>query len=194
MEIGKQIKSLRAHKSYSQDDLALKIFVSRQTISNWENDKNYPDIKSLLLISSLFDISLDQLIKGDVEKMKEKINSEEMRVFKKESSILATLFLLVILSFAPIVFYGNIIGYILWGVMVICMLFYAYRIEKHKKVYNIQTYKEIVNFMEGKPLVENQKQQEFGKRVYQKIILVVILTTISVVVSIGLLLLLEEIF
>lgn len=57
MEIGKQIKKYRLELNLSQDDLAEKIFVTRQTISNWENDKNYPDIKSLLLLSSLFDTS-----------------------------------------------------------------------------------------------------------------------------------------
>ncbi|MGL5479995.1 MAG: helix-turn-helix domain-containing protein, partial [Clostridium sp.] len=71
MEIGKQIKKHRTEMKLSQDGLAEKIFVSRQTISNWENNKNYPDIKSLLLLSSLFNVSLDVLVKGDLEKMKE---------------------------------------------------------------------------------------------------------------------------
>ncbi|MFH7307179.1 helix-turn-helix transcriptional regulator [Weissella paramesenteroides] len=42
------------------------LFFSRQTISNWKNDKSYPDIQSLLLISSLFNVSLDQLFKGEL--------------------------------------------------------------------------------------------------------------------------------
>ncbi|MDO7204570.1 helix-turn-helix transcriptional regulator [Paraclostridium bifermentans] len=53
MEIGKQIKKYRTDRKLSQEALAERIFVSRQTISNWENDKNYPDMKSLLLLSSL---------------------------------------------------------------------------------------------------------------------------------------------
>lgn len=63
--------------SLSQDALAEKIYVSRQTISNWENDKNYPDIKSLILLSEVFHISVDILIKGDVEIMREIINNED---------------------------------------------------------------------------------------------------------------------
>ena len=39
---------------WSQDDLAEKAYVSRQTISNWENNKSYPDLQSLLLLGSLF--------------------------------------------------------------------------------------------------------------------------------------------
>lgn len=59
MEIEKQIKKYRTKMNFSQDELAQRIFVSRQTISNWENNKSYPDVKSLLLLSSLFNISLD---------------------------------------------------------------------------------------------------------------------------------------
>lgn len=65
MELGKQIKKYRTEANLSQEGLADKIFVSRQTISNWENDKNYPDIKSLVLMSEVFQVSLDHLIKGD---------------------------------------------------------------------------------------------------------------------------------
>jgi len=63
MELGKQIKKYRTEANLSQEDLANKIFVSRQTISNWENDKNYPDIKSLVLMSEVFRVCLDNLIK-----------------------------------------------------------------------------------------------------------------------------------
>ena len=48
-------------------------FLSTQTISNWENDKSYPDVNSLVLLSETFQISLDNLIKGDIENMKEKL-------------------------------------------------------------------------------------------------------------------------
>ena len=69
MEIGKQIRKYRTELKLSQDDLADKIYVTRQTISNWENDRNYPDIRSLVLLSNVFGISLDILVKGDLEQM-----------------------------------------------------------------------------------------------------------------------------
>ncbi|MCI6548589.1 MAG: helix-turn-helix domain-containing protein, partial [Coriobacteriaceae bacterium] len=65
MEVGKNIRQYRSNLSLSQDDLAEKVFVSRQTISNWENDKSYPDVHSLILLCTIFDVSLDQLVKGD---------------------------------------------------------------------------------------------------------------------------------
>lgn len=79
MKIGKQIRKYRTEMELSQDELAEKIFVCRQTISNWENNKNYPDVKSLLLLSSLFSVSLDILVKGDLEEMKEKLNQKTLR-------------------------------------------------------------------------------------------------------------------
>lgn len=70
MELAKHIKAHRGRLGMSQEELAEKIFVSRQTISNWETDRTYPDVQSLLLLSNLFDVSIDSLIKGDVEEMK----------------------------------------------------------------------------------------------------------------------------
>lgn len=75
MELGRQIRKYRTEARLSQEQLADLIFVSRQTISNWENDRNYPDIKSLVLLSEVFHVSMDQLIKGDVEKMKIEIDA-----------------------------------------------------------------------------------------------------------------------
>ena len=53
MEIGRQIKKYRLESKLSQEALAEKIFVTRQTISNWENGKNYPDLNSVVLLSNL---------------------------------------------------------------------------------------------------------------------------------------------
>ena len=64
MNIGNQIKKYREQLKISQEELADKIFVTRQTISNWENNKNYPDIKSLSLLSYNLNVSLDDLIKS----------------------------------------------------------------------------------------------------------------------------------
>ena len=92
MELGKQIKKYRSEMNLSQEELADKIFVSRQTVSNWENDKNYPDIKSLLLMSEVFGVSLDILVKGDIENMKKMINENEVNKANYYGNIFAILF------------------------------------------------------------------------------------------------------
>ena len=171
MKIGKQIKKYRTEMKFSQDELAEKIFVSRQTISNWENDKNYPDVKSLLLISSLFNVSLDILIKGDLEEMKEKIKTEDIIGFKHDSNIFSVLLLCMILLPVPLVRFVGYIGIAIWSLIAIGAIYYAIRVEKLKKNFNIQTYREIITFLDGKNMNEFEKNQEYGKRPYQKFLL-----------------------
>ena len=69
MEIGKKLKDARMKSGFTQETVAEKINVSRQTISNWENEKSYPDIISVIALSDLYSTSLDDLLKGDREMM-----------------------------------------------------------------------------------------------------------------------------
>ncbi|WP_265459519.1 helix-turn-helix domain-containing protein [Enterococcus sp. HY326] len=64
------IKKRRKELAWTQQDLADKLFVTRQTISNWENGKNFPDIPTLIQISDQLELSLDYLLKGDANYMK----------------------------------------------------------------------------------------------------------------------------
>ena len=155
----------------SQEELAEKVYVTRQTISNWENSKNYPDIHSLLLLSSLFNISLDHLIKGDIDIMKEEIKESEIQKFYNYGKIFTILMMITIISCVPFAIFLSYYGLIIWAVLFIITLFFALKVEKFKKENDVQTYKEIVAFTEGKRLDEIQKQQEYGKRPYQKFVL-----------------------
>lgn len=184
MEIGKQIKKYRTEMKLSQDELAEKIFVSRQTISNWENNKNYPDVKSLLLLSSLFSVSLDILIKGDLEEMKEKIKTEDIVVFKHDSNIFSMLLLCTILLPVPLVRFMGYVGFGILILIAIGTIYYAIRVEKYKKNFNIQTYREIVAFFEGKNMDELEKNQEYGKRPYQKFLLAIGTGLLTIVVAV----------
>ncbi|MGM9947176.1 helix-turn-helix domain-containing protein [Floccifex sp.] len=71
MEFSQRIKSLRKEKNLTQEQLAQSLHVSRQAVSNWENNRNLPDIEMLIQISSVFDVSLDELLTG--KELKEKI-------------------------------------------------------------------------------------------------------------------------
>ena len=184
MEIGKQIKKYRTEMKFSQDQLSEKIFVSRQTISNWENNKNYPDVKSLLLLSSLFNVSLDILIKGDLEEMKEKIKREDIAEFKHEGNIFTILLLLTMVLPIPLVVFMRYIGLGIWAVIAIVMMYYAIKVEKLKKNFDIQTYREIIAFEEGRNIDEFEKNQEYGKRPYQKLLLAIGAALLTIVVSI----------
>lgn len=59
MEFGDQIRNIRKKENLTQEQFAIKLNVSRQAVSNWENSKNLPDIGMLILMSDVFQISLD---------------------------------------------------------------------------------------------------------------------------------------
>lgn len=171
MELSKQIKKYRVEANLSQEELADKVFVSRQTISNWENDKNYPDIKSLVLMSEIFEVSIDNLIKGDLERMKKEIDAQEYAKFQKDSTIFSVLFITMLIIPVPLVMLLEWFGMALYVCLFGIGMYYAIKVEKYKKKYDIQTYKEIVAFTEGKSLSEIEKAREEAKRPYQKLLL-----------------------
>ena len=173
MELGKQIKMHRTQAHLSQDELANRVYVSRQTISNWENDKSYPDVNSLVLLSEIFQISLDKLIKGDIEVMKSVIQKEEIGKMNRYGRIYTILLIATVVSAAPLFVWLGLWAFIPWGILWAFSMYFALKIEKIKKDNDVQTYKEIVAFYEGKRLDDIHKQREIGKRPYQKILLVI---------------------
>lgn len=65
MNFGETLQSLRKTQGLTQEALGEQLHVTRQTVSNWETGKNYPDLELLVALSNLFDVSLDVLLKGD---------------------------------------------------------------------------------------------------------------------------------
>ena len=184
MELGSQIKKYRNELSLSQDALAEKVYVSRQTISNWENGKSYPDVNSLVLLSEVFQTSIDNLIKGDVEVMKKQVRSEDTREFKRLNTIYFILFLALMVSPLPLAYYLRITGIVIWAVLAAVTLFVAFAIEKKKKQFDIQTYREIIAFSEGKRLDEIEQDRENGKRSYQKTLLIMGSGIITLIIAV----------
>lgn len=187
MELGKQIKMHRQEAELSQEELANRVYVSRQTILNWENDKSYPDVNSLVLLSEIFQISLDKLIKGDIGVMKEVIQKEEIEKMKRYGRIYTIMLIVTVVSAVPLFMWLGVWAFIPWRIIWAISMYFALKIEKVKKDNDVQSYKEIVAFSEGKLLDDIQKQCEIGKRPYQKNLLVIgsMLITLAVCVLIG---------
>lgn len=152
MELGQQLKAHRKELGISQDELAEKIFVSRQSISNWENNKTYPDIHTLLLLAETFGVSLDELIKGDVEEMKEEINAQERAGFNRDTVCFAIFGIVTVLSIAPLYAFLDYIGCLIWALIVGVAGYFCGRVELYKTMFDIQTYKEILAFQQGADL------------------------------------------
>lgn len=159
MELQKRLVELRKERGLSQENLAEKLYVSRQTISNWETGKTYPDINSLLLIATYFDISLDYLVKGDLPTMKQAL---EQKLLKKWLLILVlayfafsvaypTRYLLDSNQFSLLItFLGSIL---LFSLFQVCYII---------KRYSLNTYADLVNFLNGKQRKIPKWQSELG--------------------------------
>ena len=174
----------RQEAQLSQEELANRVYVSRQTISNWENDKSYPDVNSLVLLSEIFQTSLDNLIKGDVEVMKDVIQKEEIEKMNRYGKSYTIMLIVTVVSAVPLFMWLGVWAFIPWEIIWAVSMYFAFNVEKVKKDNDIQTYKEIVAFSEGKLLDDIYKQREIGKRPYRKILLAIGSTLIAFVVCV----------
>ena len=95
MEIGRKLKEVRMKANLTQEQVAEELFVSRQTISNWENEKTYPDIISIIKLSDLYSISLDELLKGD-QKMIDHLD-ESTNIVKSNKKLIGAIIANVLL-------------------------------------------------------------------------------------------------
>lgn len=87
MAIGNQILNIRKKHQMMQEEFGELFHVTRQTVSNWENRKSFPDLQVLVNISNRFGISLDTLMKGDSRMIKEMDKERVMGMIKYEQSI-----------------------------------------------------------------------------------------------------------
>ena len=169
MEIGARIKEHRTAAGMSQDDLAARVYVSRQTISSWENNKTYPDVQSLLLLSEIFDATVDSLIKGDVETMNETIERDST-IIKRLSYVMVGFLLLMIACVVWIcvqVFAWDwaleqtvptfVLALVLWGIA----MFAAAWLDRIKRNHDLITYHEILSFWNGEQV---DRGTERGRR------------------------------
>ena len=170
MEFGSKIRQYRVQANLSQEELSERVYVSRQTISNWENEKSCPDVKSLILLSEIFHVSLDQLIKGDIENMKKEIRREDVARLKQYSWWMLGMMLLAAVCLGllqkPL---GNW-AWLPFGALTGLAMAFALKAEKIKKNENIHTYREITAFYEGRRLDEQEQQIERAKAPYQTVL------------------------
>ena len=101
MDLGKKIMTMRNEKNLSQEQLAEKLNVTRQTISNWENGKFYPDIDSLVNLSKFFNVSLDVLLGYDDKVLDYLKDSTD--IVKSNKNILYAVLLNILLIIAFII-------------------------------------------------------------------------------------------
>ena len=151
MELAGQIRRRRKELGLSQEELAARIYVSRQTISNWETDRTYPDVQSLLLLSALFGTTVDELIKGDVEMMQETREQDAKRMNRLSWAACAlTLAAIVVMVGGLVVWDWGGAPTLVSGLSLTALaLMPAFEVEKLKKKHDVLTYGEIAAFEKG---------------------------------------------
>lgn len=110
-------------------------------------------------------------------------NSEDIDKFNHDGNIFVVLLLCTMVLVVPLTVFMGYFGFAIWGVIAIAANYYGFKVDKQKKNFDIQTYKEILAFSEGKSMDEIQKQQEYGKRPYQKIFIVAGVSVITLAIS-----------
>ncbi|MEC6748151.1 helix-turn-helix transcriptional regulator [Marinilactibacillus sp. XAAS-LB27] len=181
MKLGNQIKKYRNKENLSQEELAERIYVSRQTISNWENERSYPDVHNLLLLSVLFSVSLDELVKGDVSKMKDEISRLNMDKYTK---VMMFFIAMSMLSIGPSLYLPKywffVPPFILWAIG----MYASIKVEKMKKAENIQTFREIIAFMEHRDIEEVRKTRNNVKDGLSKFFIVMAFLLVGVIIAV----------
>jgi len=119
MEFNKKLQELRKQKGFTQDELAQMLFVSRTAVSKWESGRGYPNIESLKAISTLFGITVDELLSGQ-----ELLTLSEQDNKKKENHSRDLVFGLLDLGVAMLIFlpfFGQRTGDIISGVSLLSL-------------------------------------------------------------------------
>lgn len=163
-----RIREERERMGISQESLAREIFVSRQTVSNWETGKTYPDVQSLLLLSKLFDVSVDSLVKGDVEVMEKQMENYELARYKIKASMTVALGLIAVGAVMLALVskrgesltspFGLIALFLLVAGVGVSLI--AERIEKR---YDIETVEEVRAFLDGKEPEQIERERRIPK-------------------------------
>ena len=135
MKFNEKLIEIRKKQGLSQEELGMELQVSRQTISKWETGKSLPDIVSIIRMSELYDLSLDELLKGDATLLN-KIE-RDMKVAKAENNVIKFVWISIVIGVVMIIlgnvfdgnpfidFISDALPWILLGLMVLFAILYA---------------------------------------------------------------------
>ncbi|GIO23983.1 helix-turn-helix domain-containing protein [Oceanobacillus sp. J11TS1] len=107
MIFSERLKKEREKRGWSQTDLAEKIHVSRQSVSKWETDKNYPSIEVIIELSDLFGITIDEMLRGDKKMTEQVIQDSKKLAYPRWKKFFDSVFMLgLILIIGKLIIFG----------------------------------------------------------------------------------------
>lgn len=107
MNVGEKLKLARVKQGLTQDELAERLHITRQTISNWENSKSYPDILQIIELSNLYSMNLDELLKNDEEMIKHLEKSTNVVKSRKKLYYLIFIGLYLVIWFSMLLWFWS---------------------------------------------------------------------------------------
>lgn len=122
MKFGERLKQGRIKANLTQEEVIRQIGVTRQSLSNWENDRTYPDLASVVRLSDLYHIPLDDLLRDDME-LRHQMEAQRKRC-KTWIFALLDFSLLLLISVIPLKWLGNSgVGFVFSGLgLMLCFL------------------------------------------------------------------------
>lgn len=165
---------------FLKKNLLIKIYVSRQTISNWENNRSYPDIENLLILSGVFEVSLDNLVKGDLDDMKRELSKYSMDLWTK---VMLIFLLSGVIVGIPITYVLGRTGLVIALVLLIIGELAAFKVERIKKRYDLKTYQDIIDFTENREAIPAEKELRRNGYWKQKLFLVFVSMAITAILA-----------
>lgn len=185
MDIGNKIKTYRKIQNHSQEELARKVYVSRQTVSNWETNKRYPDIQNILLLSVLFDVSVDELIRGDLEAMKDKLSNKQVnRAMSVYTLIMLIAAMIGAISIGPVFYFEESTTVVFLPIICFAiMLLSSFKLERLKNRQDLKTFSEIVAYVAESEVETQRTKRVLGKDKIQKAIMMIAFAAAFILIS-----------
>ena len=157
MELGTRIRGLRTKAGLSQDELAKKVYVARQTVSNWENNKTLPDLESLKLLAATFDTSVDSLIGNDCAALRECSQEERHRALILLGRCVLWYGLYIVLQIIQMIAMGRgtdegVLGTMLWAARILLGILWVrawFQMRKYQQTHRLINAVQLVAFIEG---------------------------------------------
>lgn len=144
MNLPSKLKELRKNHKMTQEEVSEKIHVSRQTLSNWETGKHYPDLQSLLYLCELYNITLYELLNEDIELIQKKVT-------KRKIFTIAGLFLFSImmffLSIIIIIKFNAFMALIISSIAIVLITITSMAMERIKKENRVNIFSKILRFI-----------------------------------------------
>ena len=144
MDLSEILREKRKGKGLTQKEVAQKLFVSRQAVSNWETGKNFPDFPTLILLTDLYQSSLDKLVKQSIAELDK---DNDVIIWKRYGYIALVLSVIMALSVIITVYTNNRLFVMIAMLSWLILMFFCWKLENIKKRQNIRTYHDAKKFL-----------------------------------------------